>query len=47
MAQIWEPMNKFKIWLDIEIFAAQAMEKYKIIPRGVAAKVSKNIKIII
>ena len=42
MAQIWEPMNKFKIWLDIEIFAAQAMEKYKIIPRGVAAKVRKK-----
>ena len=42
MAQIWEPMNKFKIWLDIEIFAAQAMEKYKIIPRGVAAKARKK-----
>jgi len=45
MAQIWEPMNKFKIWLDIEIYAAQAMEKYKIIPRGVAAKVRKKSKI--
>ena len=42
VAQIWEPMNKFKIWLDIEIYAAQAMEKYKIIPRGVAAKVRKK-----
>ena len=45
VAQIWEPMNKFKIWLDIEIFAAQAMEKYKIIPKGVAAKVRKKSKI--
>ncbi len=45
VAQIWEPMNKFKIWLDIEIFAAQAMEKYKIIPRGVAVKVRKKSKI--
>ena len=45
MAQIWQPMNKFKIWLDIEIYAAQAMEKYKIIPRGVAAKVRKKSKI--
>ena len=42
VAQIWEPMNKFKIWLDIEIYAAQAMEKYKIIPRGVAAKVRRK-----
>ncbi len=45
MAQIWEPMNKFKIWLDIEIYAAQGMEKYKIIPKGVAAKVRKKSKI--
>jgi adenylosuccinate lyase len=45
VARIWEPMNKFKIWLDIEIYAAQAMEKYKIIPRGVAAKVRKKSKI--
>ncbi len=45
MAQIWEPMNKFKIWLDIEVYAAQAMEKFKIIPKGVALKVRKKSKI--
>jgi len=45
MVQIWEPMNKFKIWLDIEIYAAQAMEKYKIIPKGVATKVRKKSRI--
>jgi len=45
MVQIWEPMNKFKIWLDIEIYAAKAMENYKIIPKGVAAKVRKKSKI--
>ena len=45
IAQIWEPVNKFKIWLDIEIYAAQAMEKYKIIPIGVAAKVKKKSRI--
>jgi len=45
MAQIWEPKNKFNIWLDIEIYAAQAMEKFKIIPRGVASKVRKKSKI--
>ena len=45
MAQIWEPMNKFNIWLDIEIYAAQAMEKFKIIPRGGASKVRKKSKI--
>ena len=30
--KIWEEKNKYKIWLDIEIAAAQAMEKLKIIP---------------
>ena len=40
--EIWDEKNKYKIWLDIEIAAAQAMEKLKIIPRGVAAKVKKK-----
>ena len=43
--KIWEEKNKYKIWLDIEIAAAQAMEKLKIIPKGIAAKVKKKSKI--
>ncbi len=43
--KIWEEKNKYKIWLDIEIAAAQAMEKYKIIPRGISLKVRKKAKI--
>ena len=42
---IWAEKNKYKIWLDIEIAAAQAMEKYKIIPKGVSSKVRKKAKI--
>jgi len=42
---IWEDFNKYSIWLDIEIAAAEAMEKYKIIPRGVAKKVKMKAKI--
>ena len=42
---IWSQENKYKIWLDIEIYAAEAMEKFKIIPRGVASKVRKKSKI--
>ena len=42
---IWSEENKYKIWLDIEIAAAQAMEKYKIIPKGVASTVKKKAKI--
>ena len=43
--KIWEEKNKYQIWLDIEIAAAQAMEKYKIIPKGVSSKVRKKAKI--
>ena len=45
LKKIWDEKNKFQIWLDIEIAAAQAMEKLKIIPKGVAAKAKKKGKI--
>ena len=40
--KIWDEKNKFQICLDIEIAAAQAMEKLKLIPRGVSAKVRRK-----
>ena len=40
--KIWDEKNKYQIWLDIEIAAAQAMEKLKIIPKGVSFKSSKK-----
>jgi len=43
--EIWEEKNKYQIWLDIEIAAAQAMEKLKVIPRGVSSKIKKKSKI--
>ena len=45
LVQIWSEENKYKIWLYIEIAAAEAMEKYKIIPKGVASVVKKKGKI--
>ena len=42
---IWEDKNKYSLWLDIEIAAAEAMEKLKIIPRGVSKKVRSKSKI--
>tara|TARA_Y100000590_G_scaffold43172_1_gene45969 strand:+ start:5478 stop:6770 length:1293 start_codon:yes stop_codon:yes gene_type:complete len=42
LKEIWDEKNKYKIWLDIEIAAAEAMEKIKVIPRGVASKVKKK-----
>ena len=29
LVKIWSEENKYNIWLDIEIAAAEAMEKYK------------------
>ena len=43
--KIWEEKNKYQIWLDIEITAAQAMEKLKVIPKGVSSKIRKKAKI--
>ena len=45
MSNIWNEENKYQIWLNIEIAAAQAMENLKIIPRGVVKKVKKKAKI--
>ena len=42
---IWDEKNKYRIWLDIEIAATKAMEKIKIIPKGIAAKVRRKSKI--
>ena len=45
LADIWSEENKYKIWLDVEIAAAQSMEKLGLIPRGVSSIVKKKAKI--
>ena len=45
LKNIWEDYNKYSIWLDIELAAAEAMEKLKIIPRGVVKKIKSKAKI--
>ncbi len=45
LKEIWLDKNRYKIWLDIELAAAEAMEKFKIIPRGVVKKIKSNSKI--
>ena len=42
---IWEDFNRYSIWLDIELAAAEAMEKLKIIPKGVVRKIKSKAKI--
>jgi len=45
LTDIWSEENKYRIWLDVEIAAAQAMEKLGQIPKGVALTVRKKAKI--
>ncbi len=45
LTDIWSEENKYKIWLEVEIAAAQAMEKLGQIPRGVSSAVKKKARI--
>ena len=45
LTDIWSEENKYKIWLDVEVAAAEAMEKLGQIPRGVASVVRKKARI--
>ena len=45
LTSIWSEENKYKIWLDVEVTAAQAMEKLGQIPKGVASQVRKKARI--
>ena len=45
LKNIWEDKNKYNIWLKIEIAAAEAMEKLKIIPKGVSKSVKQRARI--
>lgn len=39
MTSIWEPDNRFRIWMEIEAYACEAQEKLGVIPKGVAAEI--------
>ena len=45
LKSIWNDHSKYSLWLDIELAASEAMEKLKIIPRGVTKKVKAKAKI--
>ncbi|MGZ8428520.1 MAG: adenylosuccinate lyase [Candidatus Deferrimicrobiaceae bacterium] len=44
MAKIWEAGNRFRIWLDIEILAMEAMAQKGWVPADALARVRKNAK---
>src|SRR5680860_1466159 len=42
MAAIWEPENKFRIWLQIEVYAAEGMAELGLIPKEAAEAAKKR-----
>jgi adenylosuccinate lyase len=42
MAAIWEPENRFRIWLEVEILACEAQAKLGVIPKDAPAKIRKK-----
>ena len=47
LTSIWSEENKYKIWLEVEVAAAEAMENLRQIPKGVSSTVKKKGKIIV
>ena len=45
LKNIWSDYNKYSLWLRIELAAAEAMEKYNIIPKGVSKTVKSKAKV--
>ena len=45
LTNIWEEKNKYRIWLDIELAAAEEMERIGLIPKGVAKAVKSKARI--
>jgi len=45
LANIWEEKNKYRIWLDIELAAAEGMEKIGLIPKGVTKTIKSKARI--
>lgn len=44
MSRIWEPQNKFKIWLEIEMLALEARAQLEQIPRDVVKSIRAKAK---
>ena len=45
LKKIWTDYNKYSLWLEIELAAAESMEKLKMIPKGITKKIRKKAKI--
>ena len=41
-SSIWDDYNRYSIWLQIELAAAEAMERLNLIPKGVVKKLNQK-----
>jgi adenylosuccinate lyase len=44
MTNIWSEQNKYQIWMEIEAYAAQAMEELGLVPKGVGEEILRKGK---
>ena len=42
MAAIWEPENRFRIWLEVELLACEAQAELGVIPKDAPARIRKK-----
>src|SRR2546428_4852806 len=45
MQSVWDLGHKYKIWLEVELLACEALEQGGKIPRGVAARIRRSARI--
>jgi len=45
MTEIWSDTTKYNIWLDMELFACEAMEQLGTVPKGTSKKIRSKAKI--
>lgn len=45
MTEIWSSKIKYQIWLNIELYACEAMEKLGTVPKGTSRKIKSKAKI--
>lgn len=45
MKAVWELRRKYEIWLEVELYACEALERARKVPRGTAARIRRKAKI--
>ena len=45
MARIWEPENRYRIWFEIEVLAAEAMAELGVVPKSAVEAIRARGKV--